>query len=55
MNKHNIPFPFEPYPQQRELMGKLFDCFEEGKVGLFESPTGTGKSLSMACSGMSIY
>ena len=27
----------------------LYDCIEQGKVGIFESPTGTGKSLSLIC------
>ncbi|KAK1065841.1 ATP-dependent DNA helicase chl1, partial [Friedmanniomyces endolithicus] len=27
----------------------MYDCIERGKVGIFESPTGTGKSLSLIC------
>ena len=30
-------------------MQAVYDCIEEGKVGIFESPTGTGKSLSLIC------
>lgn len=44
-----VPFPFEAYPQQRALMDALYACIDEGRVGLFESPTGTGKSLSVIC------
>jgi len=30
-------------------MQAVYDCIEQGKVGIFESPTGTGKSLSLIC------
>ena len=30
-------------------MGELYECLEQGGVGIFESPTGTGKSLSLVC------
>lgn len=30
-------------------MQAVYDCIEDGKVGIFESPTGTGKSLSLLC------
>jgi chromosome transmission fidelity protein 1 len=48
-----IPFPFEPYPQQRDLMKSIFNCVETSSVGCFESPTGTGKSLSVICATLS--
>ncbi|EGG02802.1 uncharacterized protein MELLADRAFT_38383, partial [Melampsora larici-populina 98AG31] len=35
---------------QKEFMRHLFQAVEEHKVGIFESPTGTGKSLSIICS-----
>ena len=43
-------FPVEPYQVQREFMSELYDCLSNCKVGIFESPTGTGKSLSLICS-----
>lgn len=48
----NIPFPFQPYPVQKELMTALFERLENGGVGILESPTGTGKSLSIICSSL---
>ena len=36
-----FPFPFKPYDIQREFMRELYAALEEGKIGLFESPTGT--------------
>jgi chromosome transmission fidelity protein 1 len=41
--------PFQPYSIQQEFMQAVYDCIEDGKVGIFESPTGTGKSLSLIC------
>ncbi|KAH9824907.1 hypothetical protein DFH28DRAFT_1091401 [Melampsora americana] len=43
-------FPFTPYHIQKDFMRNLFQAVEEHKVGIFESPTGTGKSLSIICS-----
>lgn len=34
-------FPFEPYPIQLDFMKSLYKCIEQGKLGIFESPTGT--------------
>ncbi|KAF2477719.1 ATP-dependent RNA helicase-like protein chl1 [Lindgomyces ingoldianus] len=41
--------PYEPYEIQKDFMNAVYDCLEDGKVGIFESPTGTGKSLSLIC------
>ena len=40
-------FPFPPYPIQSQLMAQLYDALDRGHVGLFESPTGTGKTMSL--------
>ncbi|XP_035381632.1 ATP-dependent DNA helicase DDX11 [Electrophorus electricus] len=44
-----FPFPFKPYPIQESFMETLYAVLDQGKVGIFESPTGTGKSLSLIC------
>ncbi|XP_069759331.1 ATP-dependent DNA helicase DDX11 isoform X3 [Narcine bancroftii] len=44
-----FPFPFKPYSIQEEFMTALYSVLDEGKIGIFESPTGTGKSLSLIC------
>uniref|UniRef100_A0A8B9GZW5 ATP-dependent DNA helicase DDX11 n=1 Tax=Astyanax mexicanus TaxID=7994 RepID=A0A8B9GZW5_ASTMX len=44
-----FPFPFKPYTIQERFMESLYAALEQGKVGIFESPTGTGKSLSLIC------
>lgn len=44
-----FPFPFPAYEIQKRFMRELYGCLNDGKLGLFESPTGTGKSLSLIC------
>ncbi|KAK3108683.1 hypothetical protein FSP39_013288 [Pinctada imbricata] len=44
-----FPFPFQPYDIQVGFMSELYSCLDQGKIGIFESPTGTGKSLSLIC------
>ncbi|CAG8527014.1 2198_t:CDS:10 [Ambispora leptoticha] len=46
---NEFQFPFEPYSIQYEFMQKLYTVIEKGQVAIFESPTGTGKSLSLIC------
>ncbi|KAI8352753.1 helicase C-terminal domain-containing protein [Mortierella sp. GBAus27b] len=47
-----FPYP-TPYAIQTDFMQNLFVCIDRRKVGIFESPTGTGKSLSMICGAVS--
>ncbi|KAK0714048.1 DNA repair helicase [Lasiosphaeria miniovina] len=44
--------PFTPYNVQLQFMRAAYDVLEKGngQVGILESPTGTGKSLSLICS-----
>ncbi|CAO2625666.1 ATP-dependent DNA helicase DDX11 [Lemmus lemmus] len=62
----HFPFPFPPYPIQKDFMAALYKVLEAGKIGIFESPTGTvsvrdggvslrqrGKSLSLICGALS--
>lgn len=37
----NFPFPFQPYDIQEKFMNELYYTIEKGKLGIFESPTGT--------------
>lgn len=39
-------FPFEPYGIQKEFMEELYNVLEQGKIGIFESPTGTVRFFS---------
>lgn len=46
--------PYSPYDVQLEFMKKAYDVLERGsgQIGILESPTGTGKSLSLICASM---
>ncbi|CAG8410021.1 unnamed protein product [Penicillium salamii] len=45
----NFHHPYTPYDIQLQFMQALYTCLEESKIAVFESPTGTGKSLSLIC------
>jgi regulator of telomere elongation helicase 1 len=47
-----IKFPFPPYDIQKNYMEKVVECLEGGKNGVLESPTGTGKTLSLLCASL---
>lgn len=48
----NVSFPFTPYDLQVKYMDKVIECLENRQNGVLESPTGTGKTLSLLCSSL---
>ncbi|XP_037046467.1 regulator of telomere elongation helicase 1 homolog [Bradysia coprophila] len=53
INDVTINFPYEnPYNVQRLYMDKIVECLKESKNGVLESPTGTGKTLSLLCASL---
>lgn len=45
--------PYKPYDIQLQLMDAIYDALDNNyKIGIFESPTGTGKTLSLICATM---
>ena len=51
----DFPFPFEPYNIQKGFMHELYRCLELGKVGIFESPTGTVSAFILGLPYLSGY
>lgn len=45
-------FPFQPYEIQKDFMKQLFSVIETKSIGIFESPTGTGKTLTLTCAAL---
>ncbi|XP_050068650.1 ATP-dependent DNA helicase DDX11 [Anopheles maculipalpis] len=45
----DFAFPFVSYDIQLDFMQTLYTVLHTGGIGIFESPTGTGKSLSLTC------
>ena len=33
--------PYQPYDIQLQFMNAVYECIDEGKIGILESPTGT--------------
>ncbi|KAK3319579.1 helicase C-terminal domain-containing protein [Cercophora scortea] len=52
--KIDFHHPFTPYDVQLQFMQTAYDVLEtgDGQVGILESPTGTGKSLSLICAAL---
>ena len=47
IGNYEVLFPYDPYTQQEEFIVNLIDGIENSKHCLLESPTGTGKTLSL--------
>ncbi|KAA3479358.1 putative ATP-dependent DNA helicase DDX11 [Gossypium australe] len=45
-------FPYKPYSIQIDFMNALYHSLDKGGVSMLESPTGTGKTLSIICSAL---
>ncbi|KAH1048040.1 hypothetical protein J1N35_038824 [Gossypium stocksii] len=45
-------FPYKPYSIQIDFMNALYHSLDKGGVAMLESPTGTGKTLSIICSAL---
>lgn len=45
-----VLFPFEPYELQKNYMEKVIESLQNEENAILESPTGTGKTLSLLCS-----
>ncbi|XP_072943690.1 regulator of telomere elongation helicase 1 homolog [Epargyreus clarus] len=47
-----VSFPFEPYDVQKAYMEKVIESLQNNTNAVLESPTGTGKTLSLLCSSL---
>ncbi|KAH9621661.1 hypothetical protein KSS87_013984 [Heliosperma pusillum] len=51
--KQKFPaFPYKPYTIQQDFMNSLYQFLDQGGISMLESPTGTGKTLSIICSAL---
>jgi len=48
-----VDFPYQPYPCQIAMLGKIIKALQQSKNCLLESPTGTGKTLTLLCAALS--
>ena len=49
---HKVYFPFNPYACQQKYLEKVIEALNKKSNALLESPTGTGKTLSLLCSSL---
>jgi regulator of telomere elongation helicase 1 len=47
-----VDFPFPPYGVQLQYMARMISALRAGNNACLESPTGTGKSLSLLCAAL---
>lgn len=48
LQRNDFHHPYSPYDIQLQLMRALYSCLEQGKVAVFESPTGKRISFVLA-------
>lgn len=48
----DVYFPFKPYQCQVDYMTRVIRALNSGENALLESPTGTGKTLSLLCASL---
>ena len=49
--RYRFPYP-NVYKDQGTLMDFCYNTISDGKIGIVESPTGTGKTMSMLCASL---
>jgi Rad3-related DNA helicase len=47
-----VDFPYKPYPCQIAMLGRIIKALQQSKHCLLESPTGTGKTLTLLCAAL---
>ncbi|XP_028155975.1 regulator of telomere elongation helicase 1 homolog [Ostrinia furnacalis] len=47
-----VSFPFDPYDVQKAYMERVIESLQNSTHAVLESPTGTGKTLSLLCSSL---
>jgi fanconi anemia group J protein len=52
LSGYAVNFPFEPYGTQLAFMSRVLAALKSKQDALLESPTGTGKSLSLLCAAL---
>ncbi|KAI2627596.1 DNA repair helicase [Hypoxylon sp. NC1633] len=54
VRKIDFHHPYTPYDVQEQFMNAVYQVLQkgDGQVGILESPTGTGKSLSLICAAL---
>ncbi|KAI1135525.1 DNA repair helicase [Hypoxylon sp. FL0543] len=54
VRKIDFHHPYDPYDVQVQFMNTVYEVLQEGEgqIGILESPTGTGKSLSLICAAL---
>ena len=52
MSGVTVDFPCRPYPCQIAMLGRIIKALQQSKNCLLESPTGTGKTLTLLCAAL---